>query len=59
MKCYKCGKGIFDGVSMVPIDPKGKGRRWVCLDCEPSATMPQDVRDLCGCIDPKFKANEN
>ena len=35
MKCYKCGKGMDDGVEeMLPIDPKGTpDRRWVCIEC--------------------------
>lgn len=35
LKCYKCGKGMDDGVEeMLPIDPKGTpDRRWVCIEC--------------------------
>lgn len=58
MKCYRCGKTTAaDGVSTVPIDPKGPNRRWVCLPCltdDERAAVPQDVIELSSIFDPDF-----
>lgn len=62
MECYVCGKKpIRDNVSLVPIDPKGKNRRWSCLEHVPEGfKLPLGVKDICSIFDDKFeKISEN
>ena len=49
MKCYKCGKGIDDGVEvMLPIDPKGTpDRRWACVECVEDSAVVKIAKEGC------------
>ena len=55
MTCYKCGCGVIASKKIFyPIDPKGKGRRWACIDCiEPKdlKNIPADVQRIVNIID--------
>ena len=54
MKCYKCGKGMMDVDTLIPIDPKGtENRRWSCLKCAPKEKVkqiPKDIKDICNIV---------
>lgn len=55
MKCYKCGRGIAQGLSMFPIDSPGEDdRRWACEDCiKPNELDLDNVeRDIISRINP-------
>lgn len=48
MKCYKCGKGMDDGVeAMLPIDPKGTtDRRWACIECVKDSAVLKIAKEV-------------
>jgi hypothetical protein len=60
MKCYICGKGMDEGLSLVPIEPKGTlNRKWACLDHAEKIEVPNDIKEICSIFDTKFNELEN
>lgn len=40
--CAECDKRIKAGSKCYTINPKGKGRRWVCFDCMPEHDFKEE-----------------
>lgn len=53
MNCYKCKKGIDEGIALFRQNPKGETGVWACAECNTQPIDPE-VQEIVNAVQEKL-----